>query len=128
VTVTAEPTTVTPPAVTEPGATVTETAPAVTVTETAPAVTVTAEAAPAVTVTETAPAVTVTAEAAADRGGAPSAGDGVAVEVLGSLPVKGRAPKTGFERDLFGSSWTDAVDVQGGRNGCDTRIICTPGC
>ncbi|MDQ3383821.1 MAG: hypothetical protein M3519_08590, partial [Actinomycetota bacterium] len=97
---------------TEPGATVTETAPAVTVTETAPAV----------TVTETAPAVTVTAEAAAGRGGtAPSAGDGVAVEVLGSLPVKGRAPKTGFERDLFGSSWTDAVDVQGGRNGCDTR-------
>ena len=32
------------------------------------------------------------------------------------LPVKGRAPKTGYDRDLYGQAWKD-VD----RNGCDTR-------
>jgi len=36
--------------------------------------------------------------------------------VLEKLPVKGRAPKTGFERSQFGPAWSD-VD----RNGCDTR-------
>ncbi len=41
---------------------------------------------------------------------------GVAVAVLETLPVKGRAPKTGYSRDMFGQSWAD-VD----RNGCDTR-------
>lgn len=35
---------------------------------------------------------------------------------LASLEIKGRAPKTGYDRDLFGRSWID-VD----RNGCDTR-------
>jgi hypothetical protein len=41
---------------------------------------------------------------------------GVAMAVLETLPVKGRAPKTGYSRDMFGQSWAD-VD----RNGCDTR-------
>lgn len=37
--------------------------------------------------------------------------------LLASIPVKGRAPKTGFDRDVqFGNGWID-VD----RNGCDTR-------
>ena len=40
----------------------------------------------------------------------------LATEVLEELKVKGRAPKTGYDRDLFGSPWSD-VD----RNGCDTR-------
>lgn len=40
---------------------------------------------------------------------------------LNSLPVKGRAPRTGYEREQFGTAWTDDVNVQGGRNGCDTR-------
>lgn len=40
---------------------------------------------------------------------------------LGTLAVKGRAPKTGYDRDLFGPAWTDDVDVAGGHNGCDTR-------
>ncbi|WP_420834542.1 GmrSD restriction endonuclease domain-containing protein [Corynebacterium freiburgense] len=40
---------------------------------------------------------------------------------LDALPVKGRAPKTGYERELFGQAWTDDVTVEGGRNGCDTR-------
>ncbi|QYC39698.1 hypothetical protein Nocox_10395 [Nonomuraea coxensis DSM 45129] len=35
---------------------------------------------------------------------------------LAKLQVKGRAPRTGFDRDEFGPSWAD-VD----RNGCDTR-------
>lgn len=40
---------------------------------------------------------------------------------LGTLDVKGRAPKTGYDRDLFGDAWTDDVTVPEGRNGCDTR-------
>ncbi|MDR6507250.1 DUF1524 domain-containing protein [Arthrobacter oryzae] len=39
-----------------------------------------------------------------------------AVDLLATLPVKGRAPKTGYDRALFGQAWLD-VD----RNGCDTR-------
>ncbi|MEV0822706.1 HNH endonuclease family protein [Nonomuraea rubra] len=39
-----------------------------------------------------------------------------AKEKLAKLAVKGRAPKTGFDRDKFGPAWSD-VD----RNGCDTR-------
>ena len=41
---------------------------------------------------------------------------GLATAVLQTLPVKGRAPKTGYTRDQFGQAWAD-VD----RNGCDTR-------
>jgi hypothetical protein len=41
---------------------------------------------------------------------------GIATAVLETLPVKGRAPKTGYTRAQFGSAWAD-VD----RNGCDTR-------
>ena len=44
------------------------------------------------------------------------AGATEAADVLATLPVKGRAPKTGYERTLFGPTWAD-VD----RNGCDTR-------
>lgn len=57
--------------------------------------------------------------------GSGGAGSGAATEKidvaqaranLEKLPVKGRAPKTGFDRDKFGPAWAD-VD----RNGCDTR-------
>ena len=41
--------------------------------------------------------------------------------VLDTLEIKGRAPKTGYERSLFGDAWTDDVIVADGRNGCDTR-------
>ena len=41
---------------------------------------------------------------------------GKALDVLATIPVKGRAPKTGYSRDQFGQAWAD-VD----RNGCDTR-------
>jgi hypothetical protein len=58
--------------------------------------------------------------------GTPSAGapatpavpaTGSALELLRTLPVKGRSPKTGYDREGgFGTPWLD-VD----RNGCDTR-------
>ena len=35
---------------------------------------------------------------------------------LAELPVKGRAPKTGYDRGQFGPAWADTD-----RNGCDTR-------
>ena len=44
-----------------------------------------------------------------------------ALTTLNTLAVKGRAPKTGYDRALFGAAWTDDVSVEGGRNGCDTR-------
>ncbi|KFI64268.1 GmrSD restriction endonuclease domain-containing protein [Bifidobacterium cuniculi] len=45
-----------------------------------------------------------------------SASGTTALDVLETLPVKGRAPKTGYSRDQFGAAWAD-VD----HNGCDTR-------
>jgi hypothetical protein len=39
-----------------------------------------------------------------------------AVAALEALEVKGRAPKTGYDRNKFGEAWADADD-----NGCDTR-------
>ncbi|MDN5760347.1 MAG: HNH endonuclease family protein, partial [Tomitella sp.] len=45
-----------------------------------------------------------------------------ATSTLATLPVKGKAPMTGYDRDEFGPSWTDNVDgVPLGHNGCDTR-------
>ena len=38
------------------------------------------------------------------------------VDVIAKIAVKGRAPKTGYARDQFGTAWKD-VD----HNGCDTR-------
>ncbi|KGM02878.1 hypothetical protein Q760_10985, partial [Cellulomonas cellasea DSM 20118] len=58
---------------------------------------------------EPAPAVDVQAVTA---GAAPQ----TALATAALLEVKGRAPRTGYDRDLFGSGWVD-VD----RNGCDTR-------
>ena len=44
-----------------------------------------------------------------------------ALAALATLPVKGRAPKTGYSRAQFGPAWTDDVTVAAGHNGCDTR-------
>ncbi|MFW3171924.1 GmrSD restriction endonuclease domain-containing protein [Geodermatophilus sp. CPCC 206100] len=41
---------------------------------------------------------------------------GSALETLGQLEVRGRAPRTGYDRDRFGAGWVDTD-----RNGCDTR-------
>ncbi|MCX6430940.1 MAG: HNH endonuclease family protein [Actinobacteria bacterium] len=37
-------------------------------------------------------------------------------QVIEKIPVKGRAPKTGYSRAQFGQAWADV-----NRNGCDTR-------
>jgi hypothetical protein len=47
---------------------------------------------------------------------APAPRPGSALAVLATLPVKGRAPMTGYTREEFGQAWLDAD-----RNGCDTR-------
>jgi hypothetical protein len=59
--------------------------------------------------------VTAAALAIALAGVAPAA-EPTATSVLATLAVKGRAPKTGYSRELFGPAWSD-VD----HNGCDTR-------
>ncbi|MES9521805.1 HNH endonuclease family protein [Streptomyces capoamus] len=41
---------------------------------------------------------------------------GPALAAAGSLTVKGRAPKTGYSRDRFGTAWADTDS-----NSCDTR-------
>lgn len=49
---------------------------------------------------------------------------GSAQAQLESLPVTGRAPKTGYDRAEFGQAWSDAGTkgvLDGARNGCDTR-------
>jgi hypothetical protein len=48
--------------------------------------------------------------------GTKAASAGTALAALEALDVKGRAPKTGYDRDQFGPAWTDTD-----RNGCDTR-------
>lgn len=44
------------------------------------------------------------------------AAPGSALATLDALEVKGRAPKTGYDRDQFGPRWADTD-----QNGCDTR-------
>lgn len=56
---------------------------------------------------------------AGEKGGGGTSGpavSGSALSAVASLTVKGRAPKTGYERDEFGSSWVDTDE-----NGCGTR-------
>jgi hypothetical protein len=45
-----------------------------------------------------------------------SAGQTTALAALAVVTVQGRAPKTGYSRDAFGSGWVDTD-----HNGCDTR-------
>lgn len=83
-----------------------------------PSLTPTPSPAPSVAFTDEAPAdpPTVTApdsQAVADT----PATTGTALAVLATLPVKGKSPKTGYDRTGdFGTAWLD-VD----HNGCDTR-------
>jgi len=41
---------------------------------------------------------------------------GSALDLLATVPVRGRAPRTGYARERFGPAWADTD-----RNGCDTR-------
>ncbi|MFE9296916.1 HNH endonuclease family protein [Streptomyces niveus] len=45
-----------------------------------------------------------------------AAADGAALQAVGELTVKGRAPKTGYDREKFGPAWADTD-----HNGCGTR-------
>ena len=62
------------------------------------------------------PAADAVSEAAAQAQASVPGAAQTASEVLATLTVKGRAPKTGYARDQFGPAWSD-VD----HNGCDTR-------
>ena len=57
-------------------------------------------------------------ESASGAAGGGGNGGGAALAAVDSLAVKGRAPKTGYARDRFGSAWAD-TDA----NKCDTRVI-----
>lgn len=66
-----------------------------------------------------------TSPAATGHSGVRNVGAGTAMGALNRLPVKGKAPMTGYARARFGRAWTDDAD-QGltspwGHNGCDTR-------
>ncbi|HET6858611.1 MAG TPA: HNH endonuclease family protein [Streptomyces sp.] len=50
------------------------------------------------------------------QGAGPAGEPGSALAAVQKLTVKGRAPKTGYEREEFGRAWADADD-----NGCGTR-------
>lgn len=65
---------------------------------------------------QTAPAATQDAPSATATSSA------AALAILPSIPAKGRAPKTGYKRDLFGPAWKD-VDLPPTyrKNGCDQR-------
>ena len=62
--------------------------------------------------------VTPDTSSAEPQGTAPIGSDEAseALRILNTLPVKGRAPKTGYSRAQFGDAWSD-ID----HNGCDTR-------
>ncbi len=70
--------------------------------------------------TQEGPAEERTEEKHADEA-APAPDIAEALTALDSLEVKGRAPKTGYEREEFGQAWSDDVTVDFGHNGCDTR-------
>lgn len=62
-------------------------------------------------------AVTAPAEPAAVATADTTTTSTTAQQLLTTLPVKGRAPKTGYDREVqFGTAWTDV-----NHNGCDTR-------
>ncbi|MEU8759436.1 HNH endonuclease family protein [Streptomyces sp. NPDC048659] len=44
-----------------------------------------------------------------------------ALQELDRLPVKGRAPQTGYSRDQFGPAWSDSGTASGSHGGCSTR-------
>lgn len=61
-------------------------------------------------------ATAAASQAPAAAGAANPAETASAISQLATIPIKGKAPKTGYSRDQFGAAWSD-VD----HNGCDTR-------
>ncbi len=64
---------------------------------------------------------TAAAHGAAPDAATPASQSAPALAKLDKLPIKGRAPKTGYDRERFGPAWSDDVTVPDGHNGCDTR-------
>ena len=64
---------------------------------------------------------TAPSSSAAEAARAPYVDVKTALARLTTLPVKGRAPMTGYDRAAFGPAWSDATDAEWGHNGCDTR-------
>jgi hypothetical protein len=89
------------------------TAASATTTSAAPVPTPSPSVTPSAAPTTAAPTPTSTPTPSAPRA---TPAKGTALAALAALPVKGRAPKTGYDRDRFGQAWADAD-----RNGCDTR-------
>ncbi|MFL4474040.1 HNH endonuclease family protein [Paeniglutamicibacter sp. MACA_103] len=83
--------------------------------EPTPEPSVEATRAPVETTKSAAPAP-ATSAAPSVKAGPSTAKAGTTLNQLPGIPVKGRAPKTGYERSLFGSGWKDPD-----RNGCDAR-------
>ncbi|ALD65155.1 lipoprotein [Arthrobacter sp. LS16] len=89
----------------------------------APPIVIRSEA-PPITITTESPTATATMPAATEQPSStpsaesksPSTGGTTASTMLEEIPIKGRAPKTGYERSMFGSGWGDTD-----HNGCDTR-------
>lgn len=74
---------------------------------------------PAITGVDASSTAGAAQQAPAAAQGSPAPTDTVqteAISQLSAIAVKGRAPKTGYTREQFGSAWAD-VD----KNGCDTR-------
>lgn len=81
--------------------------------EPSPSAVSTPAATPAVVTSET---LTPTTADPAPTSEPATAAPEAAAEALATLEVKGRAPKTGYDRGQFGQRWAD-ID----RNGCDQR-------
>ena len=69
-----------------------------------------------VTVAVAAVGCTVEQQGGPGAGAGPEGKSGSALTAVDALTVKGRAPKTGYARERFGSAWADTDS-----NGCDTR-------
>jgi hypothetical protein len=67
------------------------------------------------------PPGSVPSRAPSSAAGAAGVDVGAARAQLATLPIKGRAPMTGYDRDAFGPAWSDDTGDQWGHNGCDTR-------
>lgn len=83
-----------------------------------------ATAPPSTSPLPSAPSSSPSAEASpagSTRAGSTPVRGGSALAALAQIPVKGRAPKTGYARAQFGKAWADDNDEVWGHNGCDTR-------
>lgn len=61
------------------------------------------------------------AKSAPEAAAGPTMSATAALQELDRLPVKGRAPQTGYSRDQFGPAWSDNSTTPGSHAGCSTR-------